>query len=171
MTVAKADFSQHPSWRMRDRLEVITRCRVKTKQEIHVYLMGFSWNTPCFSLRTAHEFRRGNKIVLLVCGGDMEVLTPPTPSDSLCQALDLSQVQRARFQNGAPFCGTINSLSTSLAPTKTRKPRSPHQTSRWVCLVILFTLPTACKEHSQSFTLASLFFSTRYSLHCRLSVF
>ena len=39
----------------------------------------------------------------------------PTPSDSLCQALDLSQVQHARFQNGVPFCGTINSLSTSLA--------------------------------------------------------
>ena len=88
---------------------------MKTKQDIHVYLMGFSWNTSCFSLRTAHEFRRGNKIMLLVCGGDMDDVTPPTPSDSLCQALDLSQVQHARFQNGAPFCGTTNSLSTSLA--------------------------------------------------------
>ena len=120
--------------------------------------MGFSWNTSCFSLRTAHEFRRGNKIMLLVCGGDMDVLTPPTPSDSLCQALDLYQVQRARFQNGAPFCGTINSFSTLVAPTKTRKPRSSYQTSRWVCPVFVFTLPTACKEHSQSFTLACLFF-------------
>ena len=96
--------------------------------------------------------------MLLVCGGDMDVLTPPTPSDSLCQALDLHQVQRARFPERCAFLW-YDQLAFDLSGADQDK--ETKVTAPDVAMGVSSDSSYASHSlqgHSQSFTLACLLF-------------